>query len=154
MPSLKFKTVCGICYGFLMLISVMHFEYNSKISNEMRTAIVPYVLVVSLSFIFAYRSSDWYLPSGDEWPNFEYIIAPIKVILASVVLSGLAFGFAISIDQDRFNLTSLLELMGFGALFASGLFVVTNWHILIVGSAIITTFLAWYAKWLLTKSST
>ena len=122
-------------------------------SNEIWTAFVPYVLVVSLSFIFAYRSASWYLPSGDEWPNYEYILAPVKIILSSSVLSGLAFGLAVAIDQSRLNLAALIELMGFGALFASGLFVISNWLILLAGSVIVTTSLGWYAKWLLTRRS-
>lgn len=153
MPHLKFKVICGFSYGMLMLISVLHFEYKSKISNEMWTAIVPYILVVLFSAIFAYRSSEWYFPSGDEWPNFEYIVAPIKIILVSSILSGLAFGVAVSIDQGRFSPGTLLELMGFGALFASGLFVFINWQIFLLGSAIVSALLALYARKLLTNCS-
>nr|CAC35345.1 putative integral membrane protein [Aliivibrio salmonicida] len=136
-----------------MLVAVIHFEYKSAISEEMWAAIVPYISVIIFSVVFAYRNSDWYMPIDNEWPNFEYIIAPIKIILMSVIFAGFAFGIALSISQEEFRPAVLLELMGFGALYAGGLFVALNWHILLIGSVIITAYLAWYARFL-TKLST
>ncbi|AZL83531.1 hypothetical protein EIJ81_01310 (plasmid) [Aliivibrio salmonicida] len=112
MPHNKFKAICGLSYGILMLVAVIHFEYKSAISEEMWAAIVPYISVIIFSVVFAYRNSDWYMPIDNEWPNFEYIIAPIKIILMSVIFAGFAFGIALSISQEEFRPAVLLELMG------------------------------------------